>query len=84
MSATFTGVVVVVVEVGFVDNNSTYSIVHKVYDAGTKVFRVYIPGGPENQGAASQTFPIEVTPAPAAGLTPEAAANSTPPSAGQE
>ncbi len=62
--------------------DSTYSIAHQVYDTGTKVFRVYIPGGPENEGAASQPFTIQVTPAPAATLTPEAPGNSTAPAEG--
>ena len=54
-----------------------------VYDPGTKVFRVRIPGGPENQGAASPPFTITVTPAPAAALTPEAPGNSSLPAEGQ-
>ena len=41
-----------------------------------KVFRVRIPGGPENEGAVSQTFTITVTPSPAALLTPEGPLNS--------
>ena len=55
-----------VVQVGTVSAGSVYSIVHTVYDPGTKVFRVKIPGGPENEGAASPAFTIVVTPAPAA------------------
>jgi hypothetical protein len=73
-----------VVQVSLVQGDSTYSIVHKVYDPGTKVFRVYIPGGPENQGTSSQPFTIQVTPAPAAVLTPEAPGNSSLPSDGSE
>jgi hypothetical protein len=73
-----------VVQVTLVNSDSTYSIVHRVYDPGTKVFRVYIPGGPENQGAASAPFTIQVTPAPAAVLTPEAPGNSSLPSEGSE
>jgi hypothetical protein len=72
-----------VVQVSTVGPGSTYAIVHTVYDAGTKVFRVMIPGGPENEGAASPPFSIMVTPAPAAALTPEAPDNSTLPSEGQ-
>ena len=68
-----------VVQVGIVGAGSTYSIVHTVYDAGTKVFRVKIPGGPENEGAASPPFTITVTPAPAAALAPEAPGNSSQP-----
>jgi len=42
-----------------------------------------IPGGPENEGAASPPFTIAVTPAPAAALGPEAPDNSTLPSEGE-
>ena len=72
-----------VVQVGFVGAGSRYSIVHTVFDPGTKVFRVKIPGGPENLGAASAPFTIQVTPAPAAALKPEAPGNSTVPKEGQ-
>jgi hypothetical protein len=72
-----------VVQVGRVSAGSVYSIVHTVYDAGTKVFRVKIPGGPENEGAASPAFTIVVTSAPAAALAPEAPGNSSLPAEGQ-
>lgn len=72
-----------VVQVGLVDAGSNYSIAHTVYDPGTKVFRVYIPGGPENLGAASQPFTIQVTPALPATLMPEAPGNSSLPAEGQ-
>jgi hypothetical protein len=72
-----------VVQVGFVGAGSTYSLVHMVYDPGTKVFRVKIPGGPENEGAASPPFTIVVTPAPAVALSPEAPSNSSLPAEGQ-
>jgi hypothetical protein len=72
-----------VIQVSFVGAGSTYSIVHRLYDPGVKVLRVFIPGGPENQGAASSPFAITVTPAPAASLTPEAPGNSTVPPEGQ-
>lgn len=72
-----------VIQVSFVGAGSTYAIVHQLYDPGTKVLRVFIPGGPENQGAASPPFAITVTPAPAASLTPEAPENSTLPPEGQ-
>ncbi len=72
-----------VVQVGVVAPGSTYSIVHAVYDPGTKVFRVKIPGGPENEGAASPPFTITVTPASVAALTPEAPSNSSLPAEGQ-
>ncbi len=35
---------------------SVYSIVHQVYVPGTKVFRIDIPGGPDNGRAVSQLF----------------------------
>jgi hypothetical protein len=69
-----------VVRVGVITAESTYSIAYQVYSTGTQVFRVYIPGGPENEGAASQLFSIDVTPVAAALLTPEAPGNSTQPS----
>jgi hypothetical protein len=72
-----------VIQVSTVGAGSTYSIAHRLYVPGTKVLRVFIPGGPENQGAASQPFSIEVTPAPASALTPESAENSALPSEGQ-
>ncbi len=72
-----------VIQVSFVGAGSTYSIVHRLYDPGVKVLRVFIPGGPENQGAASPPFAITVTPAPAASLTPEAPGNTTVPPEGQ-
>jgi hypothetical protein len=73
-----------VVRVSEVASGSTYSIVHRVYDAGTKVFRIYIPGGPENLGTASQPFTITVTPAPAAALVPEVPGNTSLPGEGSE
>jgi hypothetical protein len=72
-----------VVQVGAVGAGSSYSIVHTVYDVGTQVFRVEIPGGPENEGAVSAPFTIQVTPAPAAALMPEAPGNSSLPVGGQ-
>jgi hypothetical protein len=72
-----------VVEVASVNPGSIYQITHTVYDTGTKVFRVYIPGGPENEGAASPPFTIQVTPAPLASLTPEASSNTSQPEEGQ-
>jgi hypothetical protein len=72
-----------VIQVSFVGAGSTYSIVHRLYAPGVKVLRVFIPGGPENQGAASPPLAITVTPAPASSLTPEAPGNSTLPPEGQ-
>jgi hypothetical protein len=70
------------VDVGRVTAGSTYSISHEVYVAGVKKFRIKVPGDPANQGAASAPFTIQVNPAPAGALRPEAPGNSTPPSAG--
>ncbi|MGA8363492.1 MAG: hypothetical protein WB709_03125 [Solirubrobacteraceae bacterium] len=72
-----------VVEVATVGAGSAYSISHTVYAPGTKVFRVRIPGGPENEGAASTPFTIQVTPAPASSLTPEGPGNSGLPAEGE-
>lgn len=71
-----------VVQLGVVNSDSSFTIEHKVYDAGSKVFRIHIPGGPENQGAVSQLLTVQVTPGPAAALTPEASSNSTLPTEG--
>jgi hypothetical protein len=68
-----------VVELAAVGAGSAYSIVHTVYDAGKSVFRVTIPGGPQNEGATSAPFTIEVTLAPASALMPEALGNSSQP-----
>jgi hypothetical protein len=60
-----------VVDVGTVTTSSTYSITHFLFGSGKEVFRVKVPGGPENQGVASPPFNIEVTPAPPGSLHPE-------------
>jgi hypothetical protein len=72
-----------VVQVGHVLPGSVYSIVHQVYVPGTKVYRIDIPGGPDNGRAVSQPFTIVVTPAPLSALTPEAPGNSSLPAEGQ-
>ncbi len=73
-----------VVEVSALTPASTYSIAHTVYDAGTSVFRVRIPGDPQNGGAVSPLFTIQVSAAPSAStITPEAPGNSTLPNDGQ-
>jgi hypothetical protein len=72
-----------VVQVGYVLPGSEYSIVHQVYVPGTKVYRIDIPGGPDNGRAVSQLFTVVVTPAPASALTPEAPNNSSQPGEGQ-
>jgi hypothetical protein len=73
-----------VVEVSTLGLGSTYSIAHTIYTAGTDVFRVRIPGDPQNGGAVSPPFTIQVAPAPSPStLTPEAPGNSTLPPEGQ-
>jgi hypothetical protein len=72
-----------VVQVATIEAGSSYTIVHTVYDAGTKVFRVRVPGDPENEGAVSAPFTIAVTPAPASALVPEAPGNSSLPAEGR-
>jgi hypothetical protein len=72
-----------VIEVATVGAGSVYALEHKFFDAGTKSVRVFIPGGPENQGVASQTFTIQVSAGAASTLTPEAPSNSTAPAEGQ-
>ncbi len=71
-----------VVRVGAVTPEGTFSIPYQVFAVGTDVFRVYIPGGPDNGGAASQTFTIHVSPAPAAALRTEAPGNTSTPTEG--
>jgi hypothetical protein len=71
-----------VVQVGHVLPGSTYSIIHQVYVPGTKIFRIDIPGGPDNGRAVSQLFTVQVTPAPASALTPESPGNSSMPGEG--
>ena len=53
------------VQVERVQAGSTYSITRRLFEPGTKTFRVFIPGGPFNQGAASGPFTIQVAPASA-------------------
>jgi hypothetical protein len=72
-----------VIQVGLLGADSTYTIEHRFYDAGTKNVRIYVPGGPLNGAGASAPFAIEVTPVPAAALTPEASSNISLPSEGK-
>jgi hypothetical protein len=71
-----------VVQLSALTQEATFSIAYQVYSTGTNVFRVYIPGGPDNGGAASQLFTIQVAPAPAAALQPENPSNSSSPAEG--
>ncbi len=77
-----TGVNYHTVEVATVAHDGTFAITHAFYAPSTRKLRVKIPGDPENQGAATLGVPLEVTPAPAAALTPEAPGNSTQPAEG--
>ncbi len=60
-----------------------FSIVHTFNSQGSRRLRVMVPGDPGNQGAAGAPFELNVTPAPAAALRPEAPGNSKLPSEGQ-
>lgn len=57
------------VQVTNVGPGSVYSITRRLFTPGTKVFRVLIPGGPSNQGAASSPFTVTVNPATAQQLS---------------
>jgi hypothetical protein len=59
-----------VVDIGTVAANGTYAIAHYLFGAGKQVYRVKVPGDPENQAVSSTPFTIEVTPAPPASLRP--------------
>ena len=72
-----------VIQVGFVGAGSTYVLHHRFYVPGDRTLRVFIPGGPENEGAASQTFTVDVTAAPLPALAPEPEANTSEPPEGQ-
>lgn len=72
-----------VIQLSFVGAGSSYTIVHRFYDAATKVLRIYIPGGPDNQGAASQSLTVQVNPASASTLMPETPENTSVPPEGQ-
>ena len=71
-----------VVQVSTLSPESTYSIPYQVFSTGTDVFRIKIPGGPDNGEAVSQPFTIQVNPAPATTLTPESPSNSSGPAEG--
>jgi len=73
-----------VVEVAVIGAGSTYTIAHTVFNVGTSVFRVKVPGDPQNGGAVSPNFTITVTPPAPSTLAPEAPGNSTQPSLGQD
>ena len=50
--------------------NSSYSITQSFFAVGTETVRVKLPGGPDNQGAASSPFTITVNAIPASALVP--------------
>jgi hypothetical protein len=54
------------------DEASQFSIAHKVFAAGKQVFRVKVPRDEETQAVASELFTVQVQPAPASSLEPEA------------
>lgn len=72
-----------VIQIGFLGTGSTYTLQHRFYVVGSRTLRVYIPGGPENEGAVSQTFAVQVTAAPLPALAPEPAGNTDEPPEGQ-
>jgi hypothetical protein len=51
------------IQVAFVGAGSTYVFSHQLQSAGVKHYRVFIPGGPYNLGAASAPFEVSVSPA---------------------
>jgi hypothetical protein len=54
------------------DEASQFSIAHKVFGPGKQVFRVKVPRDAETQAVASELLAIQVQPAPASSLEPEA------------
>jgi hypothetical protein len=59
-----------VADVGAVTAGGTYSITHFFFGVGKQVYRIKVPGDPDNQAMSSTPFTIEVTPAPPAALKP--------------
>jgi len=53
-----------VIASGTVSPTSAFSIAHTFPMAGTAMLRIWVPGDGEVQGAASEPFKVEVTPAP--------------------
>jgi hypothetical protein len=54
-----------VVQRSTIGAGSAFSITRRLVEPGTKVFRVRVPGGPQNQAGVSQPFTITVAAAPA-------------------
>ncbi|HWX96627.1 MAG TPA: hypothetical protein VNZ01_07225, partial [Solirubrobacteraceae bacterium] len=57
--------------------SGTYSITRVFFGVGKQVYRIHVPGDPENQGTSSTTFTIEVAPSPPT-LHPVIKAEKTP------
>lgn len=73
-----------VVQVGVVGAGGKYSITHTIYNPAfsQRKFRIKVPGDPQNQGVASQSFSIAVTP-PIGPVAPESSTNSSQPHEGE-
>jgi hypothetical protein len=54
------------------DEASRFSFAHRVFGAGKQVFRVKVPRDAETQAVASELLAVQVQPAPASSLEPEA------------
>jgi hypothetical protein len=54
-----------VVDVGLLNGEGKFSIQHFFFGAGKQVYRLKVPGDPENETVGSGPFTIEVAPAPA-------------------
>jgi hypothetical protein len=54
------------IQIALTGAGSTYMFQHQLQSAGVKNYRVYIPGGPYNLGAASPPFAVDVSPATSA------------------
>lgn len=54
------------------DEASQFSFAHRVFGAGKQVFRVKVPRDAETQAVASELLAVQVQPAPASSLEPEA------------
>lgn len=59
-----------IVDLTSVTSTGGYSITHYMFGSGKQVYRVRVPGDPDNQAISSTSFPIEVTPAPVGSLRP--------------
>lgn len=80
----FSGTSFHVVQVVPEEATGNYTIAHAIFQLGTNVFRVKIPGDPQNGGTASPTFTITVKPPIALSkLVPEPPGNESSPPEGQ-